>query len=113
MARKELYRYRHAQEVAARVAREEAQAVGAYFGLGPVEVGDILEDKAYENWKEWAVKEIQALKAREVGAYSGVEEEAQSELAEPLAGDQLTTIEGSIPNTKDGTSAMGGAVVRP
>ena len=56
-ARKELYRYRHAQEVEQRVAREEALASGAFFGQGPLEIGNYLEDKQYEDWRKWAEKE--------------------------------------------------------
>ena len=34
-----------------------------------------LEDKAYEDWKAWAIKETAALKLLSNSAYSGNEEE--------------------------------------
>ncbi|EMF08258.1 uncharacterized protein SEPMUDRAFT_14511, partial [Sphaerulina musiva SO2202] len=83
MARKELYRFRHQKEVEARVAREESLAVGAYFGLGPLEVGEQLEDKAYENWKEWAVKETLAMRALGDSSYTGTEDGAELAVNEP------------------------------
>lgn len=83
MARKELYRFRHQKEVEARVAREESLAVGAYFGLGPVEVGEQLEEKAYEKWKEWAIKETLALRALGDSSYTGTEDGAELTVDEP------------------------------
>lgn len=85
-ARKEYYRFRHSKEVAVRVAREEALAVGAYFGLGPLEIGMKLEDQQYENWKVWAIKESQALKQVRNSSIAGAEdlEEAEEEPATPL-----------------------------
>lgn len=112
LARKELYRYRHHKEVQVRVAREEAQAVGAYFGLGPLEVGDMLEDQAFEQWRQWAVKETQALKALQGSAYTGVEEESAVEITEPGQA-ELQEVGGSVPNTRAGQTARGGAAVRP
>ncbi|KAI5360149.1 Putative mitochondrial ribosomal protein S25 [Septoria linicola] len=113
MARKELYRFRHQKEVETRVAREESQAVGGYFGLGPLEVGEILEDKAYENWKEWAVKETQALRALQGSAYTGNEEGSELEVGEPATEGALEEVSGSIPGSKSGQTARGGAAVRP
>lgn len=82
IARKEFYRVRHANEVEARVAREEALSTGAFFGPGPNEVGEKLEDMAYEDWRQWAVKENSNLKQIQGAAYSGdeVEESAVSEI---------------------------------
>ncbi|KAM3420672.1 hypothetical protein BST61_g3927 [Cercospora zeina] len=113
MARKELYRYRHHREVEARVAREEAQATGAYFGLGPLEVGDLLEDQAFENWKQWAVKQTQALRALQGSAYSGAEDDAEVQLQAPEDDAALQEVSSSVPSSKDGQTARGGAPVRP
>lgn len=57
-ARKEFYKIRHLEDVERRVAKEEAEAVGAYFGKGPNEVGMDLEDKAWDNWRAWAAEQI-------------------------------------------------------
>lgn len=114
MARKELYRFRHQKEVEARVTREESQAVGAYFGLGPLEVGEQLEDKAYENWKEWAVKETQALRALQGSAYTGTEDGAELQVEEPgsVGEAALQEVAGSVPGSRAGQTARGGAAVR-
>lgn len=102
MARKELYRYRHHREVEARVAREEAQATGAYFGLGPLEVGDLLEDQAYENWKQWAIKQTQALQALRSSAYTGTEDDADPQLEEPRADAAPQEVSSSDPSSRSG-----------
>ncbi|KAI7322771.1 ATP-dependent DNA helicase, partial [Hortaea werneckii] len=75
IARKEFYRYRHYLETSTRVAREEALAVGAFFGPGPVEIGMHLENQAYEGWKVWAEKEVAAMKQMAGAAYTGTENE--------------------------------------
>lgn len=93
-ARKELYRVRHANEIEARVAKEEALAVGAFFAPGPLEHGMKLEDQQYEAWKEWAKTETEALKQLQGSAYTGNE----AELAEPQAEDpELGTQEAGAP----------------
>lgn len=113
MARKELYRFRHQKEVEARVAREESLAVGAYFGLGPLEVGEHLEDKAYENWKEWAVKETLAIRALGDSSYTGTEDGAELAVNEPnsvgVAG--LQELAANVPGSQAGQTAQGGAAV--
>jgi small subunit ribosomal protein S23 len=58
-ARKEFYASRHQEDIERRVAKEEALAVGAYFGLSQLEVGMKLEDEMYEGWKAWAAGEVQ------------------------------------------------------
>jgi len=57
-ARREFYKLRHQEEIEARIAVEEARMVGAYFGKSLLQVGVEIEDQQYENWKEWATKEI-------------------------------------------------------
>lgn len=97
----------------ARVAREEAQATGAYFGLGPLEVGDLLEDKAFEDWKQWAIKQTQELKAMQSSAYTGAEGGAELQLEEPEADAALQEVSNSVPASRAGQTARGGAPVRP
>jgi small subunit ribosomal protein S23 len=109
LARKELYRVRHASEIETRVAREEARAMGAYFTLSPLDIGDKLEDEAYENWKEWAIKESQALRALQSAAYSGTEDTSAETDDAPSAG--LDELASSVPASKAGLSARGGSAV--
>lgn len=71
IARKEFYELRTEQEISRRVAQEEARAVGAYFGKGPIEFGMELEDRAFDDWKDWAVKEIEITQQQQAAAYGG------------------------------------------
>lgn len=109
-ARKELYRFRHAKEVEQRVAREEALSTGAYFGLGPLQTGMKIEDKMYEGWREWAERQMQAQKALAVSAYTGTEEDGALDL-EAGEGIALDEIAESVPGTRAGQTALGGAAV--
>ena len=60
-ARHEFYAIRYQEDVERRVAKEEALATGAHFGKSNLEIGMGLEDKAYEEWKTWAVANAQRL----------------------------------------------------
>ncbi|KAF2430732.1 mitochondrial ribosomal protein [Tothia fuscella] len=78
VARKEYYHYRHFEAVEQQVAKEEALAYGAYFGKGPNEISMGLEDRQFEDWKEWAIKQTEREKQIAGAAYSGnVEEELE------------------------------------
>jgi small subunit ribosomal protein S23 len=81
-ARKEFYHYRHIEAVEQRVAREEAMATGAYFGKGPLEISMELEDKQFENWKAWALAEVEREKQLAGAAYTGNIDEEESSLVE-------------------------------
>jgi small subunit ribosomal protein S23 len=97
VARQEFYDLRYREEVERRVAKEEALATGAYFGMSYLEVGTLLEDKWYEEWKDWAKQET--LTAQQAGKsnYAGPDAEASdtqntepatnAEGAEDLSGD--------------------------
>lgn len=111
-ARKELYRARHAREIEQRVAREEALATGAYFGPGPLQIGMKIEDQMYESWREWAQKEIIAQKALAGSAYTGMQQEADLDV-EAGEGSALDEVQGSVPGTRGGQTALGGAAVHP
>ena len=111
-ARKEFYDLRMQQDVARRVAREEALATGAYFGKSVNEIGMELEDAEYEKWREWAAKETEALHRKNAAMYTGFTnnemavdpDSKETELALEEVGD-------SIP--AQGQEAAGGAIVRP
>ena len=72
-ARQEFYAIRHQEDVERRVAKEEALATGAYFGKSMLEIGMELEDKTYEGWKEWALKEIEVIQQQRTSQYTGNE----------------------------------------
>lgn len=103
-ARKEFYFYRHREDVERRVAKEEALAVGAYFGKGPNEIGMELEDQQYENWKAWAMQQIEKLKQQSEAAYAGsaVEETSEEE------GAALEEMADEVPGSQAGQQAFGG-----
>lgn len=85
IARKEYYTARHLEEVEQRVAREEALATGAYFNKGPLEIGMGLEDKQFEDWKAWAIKEVERERQIAGSAYSGNIDEEVETAAEEIA----------------------------
>lgn len=122
-ARKELYRLRHFRETEVRVAREEAQATGAFFGPGPLEIGMRLEDAAYKDWREWAMKEIVALKQAQSAAYTGAVndgadggvgvgglEDGEEAFPEEM---QVREVAEAIPGSRRGQEAKGGQAVHP
>lgn len=112
-ARKELYRVRHAREIEVRVAREEALSTGAMFGPGPLEIGMKLEDKAYEDWKEWAIKEIASLKQLQGSAYTGTEsEDSEAEPTEESEA-EVQEVAASVPASRRGQTAQGGTAIHP
>lgn len=59
VVRREFYRLRQEEEIEKRLALEEAKYVGAYFGKSRLDVGMLLEDHEYENWKVWAGKQTE------------------------------------------------------
>lgn len=67
MARREFYALRQQEEVERRIAKEEAQFVGAYFGKTRLEIGHELEAKQFEDWKSWALTEIEKAQANQEG----------------------------------------------
>lgn len=113
-ARREFYKHRHLNEVRSRIAKEEALHVGAYFGKSVLEVGMELEDKAWENWKAWAEKEIDADQAMRAQIFSGSEESAETELTteeEDFALEELS--DNTTANTPESKAPLGGAKFHP
>lgn len=60
-ARREFYQLRMREDIERRVAREEAEAYGAYWGITNLDLGMQLEDKEYNRWLDWAGKEVDKL----------------------------------------------------
>lgn len=86
IARREYYGERHIDAVEARVAREEAMAYGAHFGKSAIEISQGLEDAQFEDWKTWALKQVEREKQIAGSAYSGEvpEEEVSEKVADPI-----------------------------
>lgn len=111
-ARKEFYEVRHTQEIERRVAREEALWTGAEFGPSPLAVGMELEDQKYEEWRGWAAKEIMAIK--QLSGSSGSARDLDSPLDPETDADVMSAldeVEASVPGSKRGQNAQGGAFV--
>lgn len=70
-ARQEFYALRQQEDVERRIAKEEAEATGAYFSKSTLEISMEIEDKIYENWKTWALKEITTVEQTRDAAYTG------------------------------------------
>lgn len=97
-ARQEFYEERLKEDVERRVAKEEAMATGAYFGKSMLEVGMELEDKEYERWKQWALKEITEAKQRQAAVYTGLDNPtAIPPIDDPETMATLSELESDIP----------------
>ena len=72
MARKEFYALRQQEDIARRIASEEARMYGAYFGQSNIQVGMGLENAAYDKWKTWAAGEIERLEVQKGADYDNV-----------------------------------------
>lgn len=88
-ARHEFYAHRHRAEIRARVAKEEALHVGAYFGKGPLEIGMQLEDATWEAWKTWAAAQIEEDEAVRAQMTSGQQDEKQADSQSNIYDDLL------------------------
>jgi small subunit ribosomal protein S23 len=114
LARREFYAHRHRSEIRSRIAKEEAQHVGAYFGKGPLEVGMELEDKSWESWKRWANQQIEDEQAMRAQMFSGQQDEGAG--ADMSTGEYDLAVEelastGSVPNTPQSQVVPGGVPV--
>ena len=67
-ARQEFYDERLRQDVERRVAKEEAESTGAYFGKSMLAVGMELEDVAYDEWRAWADNEVTIMEQNKVAS---------------------------------------------
>lgn len=91
-ARREFYAHRHRSEIRSRIAREEAQYVGAYFGKGPLEIGMELEDKSWESWKSWASTQIDDEQAMRAQMFSGAQDEAADSATADLSATEFDDV---------------------
>ena len=112
-ARKEFYDLRLQEDVERRIAKEEAISTGAYFGKSALEIGMELEDKEYENWKEWASKEVTLSQQKQAAMYTGAAESEESTLNSNPAEYEAALEEVSDQIPAQGQSALGGAMFRP
>ncbi|KAF2142375.1 uncharacterized protein K452DRAFT_358185 [Aplosporella prunicola CBS 121167] len=114
-ARKEFYRHRHMEDIERRIAHEEALHTGAYFSKSPLEVGMELEDKQFEEWKKWALKEVDVLRQAQAAMYSGIDNgEVSLDTNDNVALDEaLSEASDSVPASKQGQTARGGAAIHP
>lgn len=108
-ARREFYAHRHLSEIRSRIAKEEAQHVGAYFGKGPLEVGMELEDKSWENWKRWATQQIDDEQAMRAQMFSGqADQGAGGDMSNAEYEQAVDALQPSAPNTPQSRAPLGG-----
>lgn len=114
IARKEFYAVRHRQDIERRVAREEALFTGAEFGPSALEVGMQLEDQKFEEWRVWATAQITAQRQQAGAAYTG-NENTEMDLTpdDPATQEGLNEVSESVPASKQGQTALGGAIATP
>ena len=99
IARGEFYALRHEEDVERRVAKEEALSTGAYFGKSTLEIGMELEDQAYEEWKVWAMKEVELLGQQRDAAYIAFDAGDEGDTtAAPVLDPDLVDLEASSPS---------------
>ena len=109
-ARKEFYAARLQEDVERRVAKEEAQATGAYFGKSMLQIGMELEDEEYERWREWGLQQIAQQEQARAAIYTGVDNQAMAvSIDDPETQAGLEELDESIPDK--GQEALGGAPV--
>ena len=72
-ARREFYAERLQEDIERRIAKEEAQATGAYFGMSMLQIGMGLEDKEHERWKNWATQQVTVQDQVRAGAYTSMD----------------------------------------
>lgn len=65
IARKEFYAIRRRQQIAQRIAVEEAENMGANFGPPSMSIGMTKESETFDKWMKWAEKENMAILARQ------------------------------------------------
>jgi hypothetical protein len=100
IARGEFYALRHEEDVERRVAKEEALSTGAYFGKSTLDIGMEMEDQAYEEWKAWAIKEVDAMERQKDAVYTNFDNPDDDDTtATPGLGPDLVELEASSPPT--------------
>ena len=112
LARKEFYKHRHYADIERKVAQEEALSTGAYFTSSPNAIATPLEDQNYENWKAWAIQETEKAKQAQGSLITGLDNE-DAVLAEGEVEEGVQDVADSVPATKEGQTALGGAAVHP
>lgn len=80
-ARKEFYDVRRQEDIQRRIAAEEAEASGAYFGPSILQWSMQVENKQYDDWEEWSRKMIVEQMQRNA-AFAGDTTNVEDELLE-------------------------------
>lgn len=79
-------------------------ATGAYFGKSMLQIGMELEDKEYERWKQWALKEITEAKQKQASVYTGLDNPAViPSIDDPETLARLEALESDVPAREQDT----------
>ena len=68
------------EDVERRIAKEEALSTGAYFDKSALEIGMDVEDKQFEEWRVWAIKQAEALKHQQASTYTSFDQDTPTEI---------------------------------
>ena len=82
-ARKEFYDVRRQEDIQRRIAAEEAEASGAYFGPSILQWSMQVENKQYDDWEEWSRKMVVEQMQRNA-AFAGDTTNVEDELLEDV-----------------------------
>ena len=83
-ARKEFYDVRRQEDIQRRIAAEEAEATGAYFGPSILQWSMQIENKQYDDWEEWSRKTVMEQMQRNA-AFAGDATNVEDDLLEDAA----------------------------
>jgi small subunit ribosomal protein S23 len=72
-----------------------------------------LEDAAYEDWREWARQQTILQKQMETADYTGLEVEESALEIDTEDQQELQEVAESVPASKGGQVARGGAAIHP
>lgn len=86
-ARKEFYDIRRQEDIRRRIAAEEAEAMGAYFGPSILQWSMQIENKQYDDWEEWSRKTVVEQMQRNA-AFAGETMNVEQESIEEVARDE-------------------------
>lgn len=100
-ARKEFYDVRRQEDIQRRIAAEEAENAGAYFGPSILQWSMQIENQQYDDWEEWSRKTVVEQMQRNA-AFAGDTSNVEGNLLEDVI-EEDTTKTGSEVFAAEGT----------
>ena len=94
-ARKEFYDIRRQEDIERRIAAEEAEHAGAYFGPPIMQWSMQIENKQYDDWEEWSRKTVVEQMQRNA-AFAGDTTNVEDDLSEDAVEDDTSKTGSSV-----------------